>query len=195
MLDFTKQEELEKQIKEQQFKDDISAQLDAMIAASQSNTPRNAVVDANKRLRDDRNKNPQEVYDEAKKLQEKLDASRREAEAASDDKENISLSEDHKKVDEVYSGPSVISYRLDGRKSMSLPIPAYKCLGGGDVSIAIIVNPRGYVIGVKIVESVSSSDECIRQYALNAARQSRFTPSESAPERQGGEIVYRFVAQ
>ena len=68
-------------------------------------------------------------------------------------------------------------------------------MGGGDVSVSIIVNRKGYVTGVKIIEAVSSPDQCLRDYALRAASGSRFTASQDAQERQVGEIVYRFVAQ
>ena len=58
-----------------------------------------------------------------------------------------------------------------------------------------LVNRKGYVTGVKIIEAVSSPDQCLRDYALRAASGSRFTASQDAQERQVGEIVYRFVAQ
>ena len=195
VLDFTKQEELEKEQEILQFKESVSEELDALIAQAQSQTPRNVAVDAGAKLKDDRSPNPSEVYDDARKLQEKLDASRRAAEEASDDDDNIALSAEEKKSDETYKGPSVISWRLEGRKSQSLPVPAYKCQGGGDVSVAIVVNQRGYVVAAKVIEGVSSSDECLRKYALDAAGRSRFTRNTSAPEKQAGDILYRFIAQ
>lgn len=197
VLDFTKQEELERIQAEQEFKESVSEELDALIAkASAGNTPRNVAVDAGAALKDDRSTNPSEVYDDARRLQEKLDASRREAEAATEDPENIALStSEEKKTEETYRGPSVLSYRLEGRKGQSLPIPAYKCIGAGDVSVAIVVNRKGYVVAAKVIEAASSTDICLRDYAEKAARRSRFTASSTAPERQAGEIVYRFVAQ
>ncbi|NTU94429.1 MAG: hypothetical protein HGA52_00115, partial [Bacteroidales bacterium] len=82
VLDFTKQEETEQLAKEAQLKEDVSKELDDIIAGRK--TPvRNAVVDASQkgsRLKDDRFKNPNQVYEEAKALQEKLNASKREAE-------------------------------------------------------------------------------------------------------------------
>jgi TonB family protein len=76
-----------------------------------------------------------------------------------------------------------------------LPVPAYKCQGGGDVSVQISVNRKGYVVGASVIESVSSSDECLIRSAVAAAKRSRFRASTSAPEKQVGEIVYRFIAQ
>ena len=147
-------------------------------------------------MKDDRHKNPNQVYDEARELQRKLDASRAAAlrEQGSDDvaanNENLP-----KENAQQYQGPSVISYTLDGRKAISLPVPAYKCQGGGDVSVQITVNRKGYVVAAQVIESVSSSDECIVRSAIAAAKRSRFRASTTAPEKQVGEIVYRFIAQ
>lgn len=196
VLDFTREEELEKQEKEEQFKEEISKELDDIIAGR---TPvRNVVVDAgsrNRALRDDRFKNPNQVYDEAKALQAKLDAAKRDAEReqGSDD---VSVKQNEvKKEAQPYRGPSVISYTLEGRKAVSLPIPVYKCVAGGDVSVAISVNRKGYVVAATVIDNASASDNCLREYAIKAAKSSRFTASSSASEKQTGEIVYRFVAQ
>ncbi len=195
VLDFTKQEELEKEIEITAMKESVSKELDELIAQARTKTPRNVVVDASS-LKDDRNKKPNDIYNQAKKLQEKLNASKRAAEAASDDSQNIPTnSSEQNTKEESYKGPSVISYTLKGRKSMSLPIPAYKCMSGGDVSVAIIVNQKGYVVSVRIIDEVSSNDDCLRDYAMKAAKQSRFTASSTANDREAGEIVYRFVEQ
>jgi len=195
VLDFTKQEEIEKSEQKAQLKEEVSSELDNIIAGRAN--IRNVAVDASqkgKQLKDDRFKNPRQVYDEAKRLQDRLDASKKEAEAYQGSDEVAEPVKEQKKS-ETYRGPSVISYSLDGRKSMSLPIPVYKCVGGGDVSVAIIVNRKGYVIGASIITNVSSSDICLQEFAIKAAKSSRFTASVNAPERQTGEIAYRFIAQ
>ena len=98
-----------------------------------------------------------------------------------------------------YKGPSVVSYSLDGRKASHLSIPAYRCMEAGDVTVIITVNPQGYVMDAKILDDVSSSDRCLRDFAVRAARLSRFSalPQSKVRElpRQRGEIVYRFIAQ
>ncbi len=199
VLDFSKQE-LEAQLaKEQQLKDDVSKELDALLSgkSSSSTTYRNVAVDRNNsRLKDDRFNNPNAVYDEAKALQDKLDAAREAAlrEQGSDDDVSVA-NRDEFEEEASYKGPSVVSYSLDNRKAISLPVPVYKCYGGGDVSVRIIVNNKGYVIGAQVIESASAIDECIREYAVRAARRSRFTASATAESRQVGEIVYRFIAQ
>ncbi|MDD2281062.1 MAG: hypothetical protein PHT23_05410, partial [Bacteroidales bacterium] len=125
VLDFTKQEETEQLAKEAQLKEDVSKELDDIIAGRK--TPvRNAVVDASQkgsRLKDDRFKNPNQVYEEAKALQEKLNASKREAEANQGTDEPATTTKVNEVKKETYKGPSVISYSLENRKATSLPIP------------------------------------------------------------------------
>ena len=197
VLDFSKLEEIEKIEKLEELKQQASKELDDLLSGRASNSYRNVAVDrSNQPLRDDRFKNPNQVYDEARELQRKLDASRAAAlrEQGSDDvaSNNENLPKENA---QQYKGPSVISYTLDGRKAISLPVPAYKCQGGGDVSVQISVNRKGYVVGALVIESVSSSDECLIRSAVAAAKRSRFRASTSAPEKQVGEIVYRFIAQ
>ncbi|MEG0518069.1 MAG: hypothetical protein RR555_04255 [Bacteroidales bacterium] len=198
VLDFTKQEELEQMDKVVQMKEQASKEIDDILSGrAPDNQYRNVAVDrSSKALKDDRFKNPNQVYDEAKALQKKLDASRREAmkEQGADDAVSGESKESNNKV-QTYKGPSVISYSLDGRKSISLPVPVYKCYGGGDVSVRILVNKKGYVVDAQVIDSVSAPDDCIRRYAVDAAKRSRFTASASAPDKQAGEIVYRFIAQ
>ncbi|MBQ2109276.1 MAG: energy transducer TonB, partial [Bacteroidales bacterium] len=94
-----------------------------------------------------------------------------------------------------YSGPSVISYSLDGRKASKLPIPAYRCYGGGMVTVIIIVDNAGNVVSAKVQDAVSSTDKCLREFAVRAARLSKFSSDPHAPARQTGDIVYQFLAQ
>lgn len=195
VLDFTQQEAAEKLEQEEQLKEEVSNELDDILSGRTN--IRNVVVDASQRgkaLKDDRFKNPNQIYEEAKKLQNKLNASKKEAEAYQGS-DNVAEPVKEQKKSETYKGPSVISYSLDGRKAMSLPIPVYKCIGGGDVSVAIIVNRKGYVVAASVISKVSSSDVCLQDYAVKAARSSRFTASANALERQVGEIIYRFIAQ
>ena len=103
--------------------------------------------------------------------------------------------EDKKSETRQYSGPSVLSWHLDGRKASHLPIPAYRCYGGGMVTVLITVDNSGRVIDAKIQEETSSDDRCLRDFAIRAARQSRFSIKQDAPARQHGDIVYQFLAQ
>ena len=156
LIDFSEQEAQEAREARAQMQESVSeeieAELDALLNASRNQSARsirNVAVDASEPLRDDRHDHPEDIYKEARELQERLDRSRREVEEASSSEDQVSVyKEDGGKETEAYQGPSVISYTLEGRKAMNLPVPAYKCMGGGDVSVSVIVNRKGYVIGV-----------------------------------------------
>lgn len=94
-----------------------------------------------------------------------------------------------------YRGPSVLSWTLDGRRALYMPIPAYKCQGEGIVYVQIVVGRNGYVKKATVIPAPSASDECLRSCAEEAAKVSRFSTSDVAPENQVGEIVYKFIAQ
>ena len=197
ILDFTQQEkqELIKQQEElKEFKDRVSKELDAMIAAAPTPTVRNAVVDANAiKARAER-----EAL--GRSVEEALAANRRKAleaeedDVATEDNPDAGGGEEEGEAHE-YSGPSVLSYDLEGRKAVQLPVPAYKGFGGGDVAVAIYVNRSGRVIKAQIIESASSKDKSLWQWAEKAALRSKFNRSDSAPDPQKGSIVYRFIAQ
>jgi len=197
VLDFTKQEEIEKQQKEEVFKEDISKRLDELIAASSaSGVPiRNVAVDRSSTLKDDRNTDAEQLYKDAERLQNDLNGGFK----AEDPDDYVpvpsSQKKEEKKQDKTYSGPSVVSYNLDGRKASKLSIPAYRCMGGGLVTVLITVDNAGNVIMAKVQDDVSSDDECLRSFAIRAARMSKFSASPTAPARQQGDIVYQFIAQ
>lgn len=199
VLDFTKQEEIERQKKEQVFKEDISKRINDLIAAANNSSDpiRNVAVDAGAKLKDDRNTDADQLYKDAERLAQELKAGQQMEDAR---EETVELQEQQqKKKDESkkkeYSGPSVVSYTLDGRKASHLKIPAYRCYGSGDVTVIITVNNAGQVTNAKVLDEVSSSDNCLREFAVRAARLSRFSASSTAPHNQTGEILYRFIAQ
>ena len=199
VLDFSKQEELERKLEEQTFKEDISKRLDQLIEmARQSSEPvRNIAVDAGSTLRDDRNTDADQLYKDAERLAQELKngQSALEEDAREETVELPTQKKESEKEKKEYKGPSVLSYTLDGRKASHLNIPAYRCNGGGDVTVIITVNPQGQVVNAKVLEEISSSDQCLRNFAIRAARLSRFNAAPDAPARQTGEIIYRFIAQ
>ena len=201
VLDFSKQEEIEKRQKEEVFKEDISKKLDELIAAAhRSSAPiRNIATDASRaQLKDDRGTDAEQLYKDAAKLAQDLKNGQKDAIEENAVEETVEMQHQKKPADQnqkEYSGPSVLSYTLDGRKASHLPIPAYRCYGAGDVTVIITVNNAGQVVRAKIMEEVSSTDNCLINYAIRAARLSRFSASSTAPANQTGEIVYRFIAQ
>ena len=195
VLDFTKQEQTEKIKKEEMFKEDISQRIEELLAAAGSVPVRNVVVDRGA-LKDDRGTNAEELYRDAEKLQQELDGGKdqsNESIVLEDKRPDSSSSQ--KKQESSYSGPSVVSYELDGRKASRLSIPAYRCMGAGMVTVLITVDPQGNVINAKIDDMLSSPDQCLRSFAVRAARLSKFSSSSSAPPKQMGNIVYQFIAQ
>lgn len=200
VLDFTKQEELEKAKAQEDFKADISQKIDELLGKApnwSSSDIKNIAVDRST-LKDDRGTDAEQLYKDAERLAQELkmgqDAIKEDAR-----EETVDLSPAHNDTpatsSKPYTGPSVVSYVLDGRKASLLKIPAYKCMGGGDVTVIITVNNAGTVVNAKVMESVSSEDSCLRSYAVRAARLSRFSASTTAPANQLGEITYRFIAQ
>ena len=199
VLDFTRQEEIEKEEKQIELKEQAKEELDRLLGAMPVQTVRNVAVDAGEKLKDNEGKTGSDVYKEGLELQKRLDASRREALQEQDRADAVDM--DNSKEDPeskpaaAYKGPSVLTYRLDGRKASYLPVPAYKGYGGGDVYVTIWVNQKGRVVKAQINESASTRDSQLWEFALEAARRSRFSSSTSAPAQQQGEIVYRFIKQ
>lgn len=193
VLDFTKLEQIEKLQKEIAFKQEIANRLEEMLA--DGGTPvRNVAVDRGA-LKDDRGTDAEQLYKDAERLQKELDNGFKEPSEDYADLSEPRKEKEEKKKEQKYSGPSVLSYELEGRKASRLSIPAYRCLGAGEVKVLIAVDNSGTVIAAKVDESCSSADGCLRAFAIRAARLSKFSASQSAPPKQTGNIVYKFIAQ
>lgn len=200
VLDFTRQEELERLQREVELQEQVARNLEDQLSRQPQQRVRNVAVDAGSKLKDDRFKNPSEVYDAAKELQRKLDASKRDALAQKAAEEAVDMNQEpvEEKSTEpapAFQGPSVISYELEGRKALSLPVPAYKGYGAGDVLVDIQVNPAGRVTAAKVRAEGSSADASLHSFAIDAAKRSRFAASSDAAKSQPGWILYRFIAQ
>ena len=199
VLDFTAQEEVERLRERIRMQERVEAQLEEMLASSQGSVPiRNVTVDQSSVLKDDRGTNADELYREAERLAKELQDGQQQADDSQDSFASVTEEKKEKKKKEeakTYSGPSVLSWSLDGRKASRLPIPAYRCYGAGEITVVITVNNRGDVVNAKIDEETSSRDECLRTFAIRAARLSKFSASPEAPARQMGSITYAFIAQ
>ncbi|GHT80435.1 hypothetical protein FACS189467_2560 [Bacteroidia bacterium] len=100
-----------------------------------------------------------------------------------------------KKGEKSYTGPSVLSYRVPGRKAYYLPVPVYKCEAGGQITVAIVVAQTGDVVSVQIDKTHSTTaDNCLWETAVDAALRSKFDVGKGTL-RQQGYIIYQFVAQ
>lgn len=194
--DPTAREELEKLYKE----------YEELLQTKNTAPIRNIAVDAtqahqlNAGLSDDKHANANEIYDEMNRLRAEL----AEYKEAREQRENNNMNGEvdvpveppaPTKKDNLYQGPSVLSYVLDGRTSVSLPVPAYRCQGGGIVVVIIHVNKTGAVINAGINKQESQNSECLYEAALKAAYRSHFNASADAPDLQVGMITYQFVRQ
>ena len=202
VIEFSREEALEKKAEEQRLQEEkdafdelIDKRIEDMIAGRVSPSARNMAVDRSS-LKDDRGTDAQKLYEDADKLAREL---REGYTAEQSDEDYVDISPEKKKAEEgkakEYSGPSVVSYDLGGRKASHLSIPAYRCYGGGIVVVLISVDNSGRVTGAKVQDSGSSDDSCLREYALIAAKQSRFSADPKASARQNGDIVYQFIPQ
>ena len=199
VLDFSKLEELERLQaeverlqQEAEFQQAISEKLQRELGAAGGGY-RNVAVDR-AALKDDRGTDADQLYKDAERLARELQGG---FEVPDDGfTANIpSKDGDKKQEQKAYSGPSVVSYFLEGRKASKLSIPAYRCMGAGEVTVLITVDNSGTVVAAKVDENVSSPDGCLRSFAIRAARLSRFSASTTAPARQTGNIVYQFISQ
>ena len=207
VFDFSRQEaeeaRKEEEIKEQQIKEEVEREVEEMIQrAIAQNMPRNVAVNTED-LKTQEIKSTlgesKSIIEEVKAVQARLEATRQQIEDMQGADEipmgNNTEEEDKPTKVETYKGPSVLSYTLEGRRAVSLPIPVYKCPGGGDVTVIIYVNKQGYVVDAVINKNESANNDCLHDAALNAAKRSRFNHNPNAPDRQEGQIVYRFIAQ
>ena len=196
VLDFTKQEEKEKEEKQEELHRSALEQLENLIATARTQPVRNVTVNRSQ-LKDDRNTDADQLYRDAERLaKDLLDGQNRRMDDpedfVQDPVEKPSKPEPKK---QAYSGPSVLSWSLDDRKATHLPIPAYRCIGAGEVTVIITVNNQGTVVDAKIDDGASSKDGCLRNFATRAARLSKFNASTTSPARQLGTITYAFIAQ
>lgn len=201
VIDFTREEAIEKKKQEEAakaaeeaFDEAIARRLEQLLAGNSGAEFRNVAVDRGA-LKDDRGTDADKLYEDAQRLAQEL-KSGFSADEPDDDYASISRKDDKDKAPaKAYSGPSVVSWSLDGRKASHLPIPAYRCYGGGMVTVLIKVDNAGNVVDARVQDETSSRDKCLRDFAVRAARMSKFSKDAKAPARQAGDIVYQFIAQ
>lgn len=198
VLDFTQQEELERQQEQAELHELAEQDLERMLQAAtalRSSEMRNVAVDRST-LKDDKGIDADQLYKDAERLAQELrDGQNRQEESDVYAAAKPEPVKEQKEEPRTYSGPSVLSWSLDGRKASHLPIPAYRCYGAGEVTVIITVNNQGAVVNAKVDNSLSTADECLRTFATRAARLSKFSASPTAPARQMGTITYAFIAQ
>lgn len=178
------------------FDELIARRVEQLIAGNTGTDFKNIATDRSNTLKDDRGTDADKLYEDARRLAKELkDGIQLDEPDDSYVQQNSKKETKQEKKVKEYSGPSVVSYSLDGRKASRLPIPAYRCFAGGMVTVLIVVDNAGKVIDAKVQDATSSSDRCLRDFAVKAAKMSRFSTNTKAPARQHGDIVYQFIAQ
>ncbi|MEG2318543.1 MAG: energy transducer TonB, partial [Rikenellaceae bacterium] len=175
---------------------------------------RNVSVDENSsldtRLRDAKSINSDKLYDEARKVQQDLEATNKRyqkgLEAIQSKNANIrggdnsekNIGESSKNSDgssSVEKGNVTVSFNLKGRGAVYLEVPAYRCEGGGRVVVNIVVAMNGDVVSATVRSATGVTDPCVQEMALQAAKMSSFTVSHSGGDRQVGTMTFLFVQQ
>lgn len=166
---------------------------------------KNVAVDAaasnelNPTLQDDKGINASDLYREAGMVKQRLTENKDNFEKSmlkgAEEIPNTPVKNTAIKEEGKYKGPAVISYFLEGRKAIFLPVPSYKCQFGGQVVVDIEVGRDGKVANAKIDAKNSFDDDCITNSAIAAAYDSYFTVSTDSPTKQKGSITYLFVPQ
>lgn len=193
-----KEAKLEEEPMSEEEMDAIQRSIEQLMAQRglSPDAPRNIITTRNA---DARGTDADKLYEDAARLAEALKNGQLATDEDSGDVPETTSSDvkknDQKKDTPVYSGASILSWKLEGRKAYNMPVPAYKCYGGGSVTVIIKVNPAGRVLSADVEEGSSSSDPCLRKWARSFAMQARFSDSPSAPNPQVGNIVYEFIAQ
>jgi len=86
---------------------------------------------------------------------------------------------------------SSMHYSLVNRTHAYLPTPIYLCEEGGKIIINITVNASGLVTQAQVNASSTSRNDCLKEHALNYAKDARFSADASKPS-QIGTITFYF---
>lgn len=164
------------------------------------NAPDKSSNELNPSLQDDKGTNASDIYRQRDMLKQRMfeDKEKNEKNKLVEGQEEIPNTPEKntvKKENSKIKGPKVISFSLEGRDYLRLPVPSYKCQYGGQVVVDIEVDSNGKVINAKIDSKNSVNDECITEAAIAAAYNSEFTDSSSGQAKQKGSITYLFVPQ
>ena len=153
----------------------------------------------NENLEDEKGTNTSALNASAEATEREMKANReayerglREANAIGENRSQGEGNKEHK--DSKRKGSVTVSFSFTNpvRYSRHLIKPAYRCEGGGEVVVSVVVNQRGEVTSAWVK---SGGDECMQQTAVESARNSRFDINNSAPAKQQGTITYIFIPQ
>ena len=85
------------------------------------------------------------------------------------------------------------NYQLAGRKFLSTPSPQYTCDEEGTVVVQITVDRSGKVVNAQAgIRGTTNAAKCLLDQAKIAAMNTKINPSDDAPDKQVGKIIYSF---
>ena len=99
-----------------------------------------------------------------------------------------------KQQEEGNNAKSTISFSLKDRSKVHIPIPIYLCEEDGRIVVNITVNNKGAVTDAYINSSSNSDNECLKEHALEYAKESVFNADPSKPS-QIGSITFYFIGK
>ena len=88
-------------------------------------------------------------------------------------------------------GTGGANFSLAGRRNINKPAVDNECNSFGKVVIEVTVDKAGNTIGVSNGRG-TTGDACLIALAKNFARKTKWTPSDSAAEKQVGTITFNF---
>jgi TonB family protein len=164
---------------------------------------RNAVSNEGAELRDDRSTDMHDMQERLDAANDRMNANSNAWDQGMQDIEKMkndrrgNEKKENAGGDTRAKGRVLVSFSLVAptRYKDNLVVPGYRCEGGGEVVVDIVVDRAGTLVSAVVNRSLSDSDACMHSTALDAARRSRFTPDGSAPDRQSGTITYTFIPQ
>lgn len=197
IVEFADTEELQRLEEELRRAQELNDMLDSHDNYS---SVRNVVSNENaEEVRDRLSEETREIYERSEEVMEEMDRNATEYEQmlATVSLERRAEGENFEYRDSKVEEGVTVSFSLASplRHAVHLPVPSYKCPGGGTVVVDIVVSRNGDVLSAGIDKSRSSADNCMTQAALEMARRSRFNVDSKAPGRHSGTITYVFVPQ
>ncbi|GAA4294511.1 energy transducer TonB family protein [Aestuariibaculum suncheonense] len=99
-----------------------------------------------------------------------------------------------KQKSEGVNKKSTMSYSLKGRTHNFMPTPIYLCEEGGKIVVNITVNAQGTVTDASVNGSSTSDNQCLKEHALEYAREATFSEDPSKPS-QVGTITFNFIGK
>ncbi|WP_338732637.1 hypothetical protein [Mangrovimonas cancribranchiae] len=85
---------------------------------------------------------------------------------------------------------SSMHYSLKDRTHVFLPTPIYLCESGGKIIINITVNSKGLVTKTYVNGATKSTNECLKQHALEYAKEAKFSPDANKSSQLGSITFY-----